>query len=232
MTYDFLMLNPASDTPLYQQLYESLRRSIERGHLTTNEKLPSIRKLSEDLRLSRTTVEMAYQQLCVEGYVRASAEWLFRRGRGHPAGALQPFGASPDDRASGTSRPQHPLQFRQRFGGQRVHRHQNLAPPYPRRPHPAGGAHLLWRSPGGTRPAGSALLLLLRRPRCKASPEQIVVGAGTQPLLYLLCGLLPEKTVAIDERGFRRRSAFLRTAALRFCACPPTGTASGWTRWR
>ena len=71
MTYDFLMLNPASDTPLYQQLYESLRRSIERGHLTTNEKLPSIRKLSEDLRLSRTTVEMAYQQLCVEGYVRA-----------------------------------------------------------------------------------------------------------------------------------------------------------------
>ena len=29
-----------------------------------------------------------------------------------------------------------------------------------------------------------------------------MVGAGTQPLLYLLCGLLPEKTVAIDERGF------------------------------
>ena len=51
-----------------------------------------------------------------------------------------------------------------------MHRHQNLAPPYPRRPHPAGGAHLLWRSPGGTRPAGSALLLLLRRPRCKSQP--------------------------------------------------------------
>ena len=86
MTYDFLMLNPASDTPLYQQLYESLRRSIERGHLTTNEKLPSIRKLSEDLRLSRTTVEMAYQQLCVEGYVRARPQSGFFV----EAGAIRP----------------------------------------------------------------------------------------------------------------------------------------------
>ena len=64
MTYDYLVLHPNAEVPLYQQLYESLRNSIERGHLTRNEKLPSIRKLSEDLHLSRTTIEMAYQQLC------------------------------------------------------------------------------------------------------------------------------------------------------------------------
>ena len=71
MTYDYLMLNTDSGTPLYQQLYLAIKSAIEAGHLAKGDKLPSIRKLSQDLKLSCTTVEAAYQQLCVEGYIRS-----------------------------------------------------------------------------------------------------------------------------------------------------------------
>ena len=36
----------------------------------------------------------------------------------------------------------------------------------------------------------------------KADPEQIVIGAGIQPLLTILCGLLPQKKIAMDGVGF------------------------------
>ena len=74
MTYDYLVLDIDSKIPLYQQLYLSLKKAIEAGHLAKGMKLPSIRKLSEDLGLSRTTIESAYQQLCVEGYIRSSPQ--------------------------------------------------------------------------------------------------------------------------------------------------------------
>lgn len=43
---------------------------MEKGGIHKGERLPSIRRLTEDLQISRTTVEAAYQQLCVEGYLR------------------------------------------------------------------------------------------------------------------------------------------------------------------
>ena len=203
MTYDFLMLNPASDTPLYQQLYESLRRSIERGHLTTNEKLPSIRKLSEDLRLSRTTVEMAYQQLCVEGYVRARPQSGFFV----EAGAIRP------ERSSHLEPPQTIVQaerpgpnVRYNFGSDSVDSGCIDIKIWRRHIRDVLTQQEVLTSYGD--PQGEPALREALSSYCygvrgvKASPEQIVVGAGTQPLLYLLCGLLPEKTVAIDERGF------------------------------
>ena len=70
MTYDYLQLNKESPVPLYQQLYNSIREAVETGHLQKGDRLPSVRKLSEDLGLSCTTVESAYQQLSVEGYLR------------------------------------------------------------------------------------------------------------------------------------------------------------------
>ena len=39
-----------------------------------------------------------------------------------------------------------------------------------------------------------------------AAPEQIVIGAGTQPLLSILCGMLgrENKNIAMEEPGFRQ----------------------------
>ena len=70
MAYDYIRVNPTQG-PLYQQLYEELKKGIESGRLKKGSRLPSIRKFSEDLKISRTTVESAYQQLAAEGYIES-----------------------------------------------------------------------------------------------------------------------------------------------------------------
>lgn len=62
-------LNYTCNIPLYVQLYEYIKDEILSGRITPNEKLPSIRELSKILNLSKTTVESSYDQLLVEGYI-------------------------------------------------------------------------------------------------------------------------------------------------------------------
>ncbi|PKK99086.1 MAG: GntR family transcriptional regulator [Tenericutes bacterium HGW-Tenericutes-2] len=57
--------------PIYVELYEQFKKMIVEGKYEENQKLPSKRKLSADLKISPLTVEAAYQQLIAEGYVYA-----------------------------------------------------------------------------------------------------------------------------------------------------------------
>ncbi len=70
MSYSFA-LDSDSSKPLYEQLYEALRRSIEDGELKSEDKLPSKRQLSAQLGISQNTVEAAYEQLVIEGYIQS-----------------------------------------------------------------------------------------------------------------------------------------------------------------
>jgi len=58
-----------SATPLYLQLYHYIKTAILEGSILPSEKLPSLRSLSKSLDLSLTTIELAYNQLLVEGYI-------------------------------------------------------------------------------------------------------------------------------------------------------------------
>lgn len=58
--------------PYYLQLYEYLKNSILNGDVAENEKLPSLRNLAKSTGLSITTIEQAYNQLLVEGYIEAN----------------------------------------------------------------------------------------------------------------------------------------------------------------
>ena len=62
-------LRPASEDPLYRQIYDGLRRQILDGGLRGGARLPSTRDLARDLRVARTTVVQAFEQLRAEGYV-------------------------------------------------------------------------------------------------------------------------------------------------------------------
>lgn len=55
--------------PIYMQIYRYIRSEIESGRLCAGDKLPSKRGLSSHLRVSVVTVENAYGQLLSEGYV-------------------------------------------------------------------------------------------------------------------------------------------------------------------
>ena len=64
-----LRLNPSSGTPLYLQLVEHLKHSIEAGAIRAGEQLPSVRKMAEDLLINPNTVVRAYRELESEGIV-------------------------------------------------------------------------------------------------------------------------------------------------------------------
>ena len=68
LTYD---LQKAPGVPLYEALYRCIRRDILSGVLSPGEKLPSKRALSQNLEVSKITVEAAYSQLLEEGYIRS-----------------------------------------------------------------------------------------------------------------------------------------------------------------
>jgi len=68
---DFLMFQLVHDskTPLYEQLYQSIKKAIIDGTIEEGIKLPSKRKLAEYLAVSQTTIEFAYSQLVAEGFI-------------------------------------------------------------------------------------------------------------------------------------------------------------------
>src|SRR5215470_127611 len=55
--------------PLYRRVYHALKSMIRDGRLSPAARLPSTRELAADLRVSRNTVVLAYEQLLAEGYV-------------------------------------------------------------------------------------------------------------------------------------------------------------------
>ena len=68
LTYE---LKKAPGVPLYEALYRCIRGDILSGALQPNEKLPSKRALAQNLEISKITVETAYNQLLAEGYIRS-----------------------------------------------------------------------------------------------------------------------------------------------------------------
>lgn len=64
-------LQGGEKTPLYEKIYNHIKNEITEGKIHTGEKLPSTRLLAGNLAVSRSTVEMAYDQLLAEGYIKA-----------------------------------------------------------------------------------------------------------------------------------------------------------------
>jgi GntR family transcriptional regulator len=55
--------NPSSGVPIYLQLMEQVKHSIETGALRPGEQLPGIRPLAEELVINPNTVAKAYREL-------------------------------------------------------------------------------------------------------------------------------------------------------------------------
>lgn len=64
-------LRPRSEVPLYEQIYKYIKKDIQDGRIKSGEKLPSTRALCGHLQVSRSTVELAYEQLLSEGYIES-----------------------------------------------------------------------------------------------------------------------------------------------------------------
>lgn len=58
----------------YQKVYQSIRDDILHGFLTKDDQLPSIRQAAIQFQVSKTTIEKAYMMLEDEGYIYACAQ--------------------------------------------------------------------------------------------------------------------------------------------------------------
>ena len=66
------VLDPSAPVPLQRQLYEQWRGAVLSGRFAPGARVPSTRELARSLRVSRTTVTQAYEQLIAEGYLEAA----------------------------------------------------------------------------------------------------------------------------------------------------------------
>ena len=85
-----IVLDTESRKPLYEQIYEYLKREMQEGSIRPGERLPSARSLARFLQVSRSTVDLAYAQLVAEGYLEsipckgyyaADAQLLYKKSR-------------------------------------------------------------------------------------------------------------------------------------------------------
>ena len=83
----FPVLDESRREPYYMQLYRYLKMAIIRGDIGEDERLPSLRNLSRSTGLSITTVEKAYDQLLVEGYIYSRSQSGFYASHVASAGA-------------------------------------------------------------------------------------------------------------------------------------------------
>ena len=192
-----------------------MKKEILQGRIEIGSRLPSHRNLSLQLNVSRNTVEYAYQQLIAEGYVESK----HRRGL---------FVASIDYDMIQTTNNKNIVNKRKsvqenfRFDFS----HGSIdTPSFPLSTWKKITNNCLLEyendlftkeDPQGEWQLRSEISRYLYQARgVESTPEQIVIGAGTQPLLWLLLQLLSyEKNYAMENPGFHRVRAVMQCCGL------------------
>ena len=64
-----LTIDEKNSQPIYRQILEQVRQKIEAGQLRPGERLPSTRRLADQLNIHRSTVSLAYQELWSLGFI-------------------------------------------------------------------------------------------------------------------------------------------------------------------
>lgn len=208
-------LDESNPTPLYIQLYQYVKHEIINGRLSPGYRLPSKRKWSRHLQVSLNTVDNAYQQLIAEGLVESKprkglfvvsleTDLLssdFETPKPAPTWTQPVFSQQIDiNFHQGNPDLKHfPFQQWRKYFSQ-VCMSDALIHHYPEDPQGEWElreeiAHYLYASRG-----------------VSASPDQIILGAGTLPLISLLCRIIgTEHAFAMEDPGFTRARATLQS---------------------
>ncbi len=200
MFYDFIITNRESKVPMYRQIYLSVRKSIENGSLKKGTKLPSIRKLSSNLELSKTTVTSAYEQLCAEGFIKNVPQ------SGFYVEAEFNIKHHHEENLRSTAK-ETKLYFEYDFSGKSIDEKIINIAEWRKDIRDVINQNYLLTSYGdvqGEKALRNALQnYALGTRSVNTKSENIVVGAGTQPLLVTLCSLMGyNKTVAMADSSF------------------------------
>lgn len=211
-------LRPKSEIPLYEQIYNYIKKDIQCGRIKSGEKLPSTRSLSKYLEVSRSTVELAYEQLLSEGYVEAEPCRGYFASQIEELYQLKPVSGKIEDK---------PVREKQQY-------------PYDFTP---SGVDLksfpynAWRKlsrecllddraemfrlgePQGEYGLRSAICGYLHQARgVNCRPEQIIVGAGNDYLLMLLTTVIgQDHKVALENPTYKQAYRLFKNLSYEVC---------------
>ena len=205
LTYSFADLGSDS---LYEHLYKCMKNDIVKGLLPAGMKLPSKRSFSKNLGISVITVENAYAQLIAEGYVYSIPKKGFfvvdlsSIVPEHSAAlSNETVEMSAGDNSyfvdftnNQTSISNFPFSIWAKLIRELLNENQQELVTNP----PCGGVYALREAIAGHLKAFRGM---------NVSPEQVIVGAGTEYLYGLLIQLLGfDKTYAVEEPGYDKIS--------------------------
>lgn len=198
--------------PLYRQLYNCLKTGIANDSIRAGEKLPSKRQLAANARISQNTVETAYGQLLAEGYIcsvpksgyfvcNLEGSVPIHRRTPVPSGSQVELKSSfrYDFKTNTVDTSQFPFATWARISRD-IMREENrgiLSASHPQ------GDYALRKNIAG-------YLHDFRGVNC--TPEQIIVGAGTEYLLGTIVQLLGQRTVyGAENPGYMKTFQVLKS---------------------
>ena len=205
------VLDSTSERPLYLQLYDYIKDGILSGELPPREKLPSLRSLAKSTSMSLTTVQLAYSQLVMEGYLTSKPNSgyyineIFYGLEGPGSAAAQPdemaiarYSQQRDD--ENDTPDKHFLYDPACFDFTKWKKCMN-------RVFNEQAPELLFVSdPQGELPLRREIAKYLYGARgVSCRPEQILIGAGTQQITGYLASILQMngiRNVSLEEPGY------------------------------
>jgi GntR family transcriptional regulator / MocR family aminotransferase len=228
----------SGEEPLHRQLYAAIKRGILNGRLQPGTRLPSTRIIADDLRISRTTVLNAFDQLSAEGYLEGKV------GSGTRVAFYVPGDLAKQAQRSRLRSPHSKAKVSHRA---QLHPNADLSflrtrarPLRPGQPEASLFPLALWsrmaarhwrratRDPEhidslGYRPLRQAICDYVGRLRSvRCDPDQVLIVCGAQQALYLSAHTLldPGESVWMEDPGYPRARAAFLSAGLKVIPVP------------
>lgn len=191
---------------LYMQIYDYYKNLIEDGKLTEGMKLPSIRRCAEERNVSKTTVESAFMCLCDDGYIMPKSQsGYYVSKRGIAPKTLAPKEQQKDSEnriiydfsSSGVDSESFNMDIWRRYVKSALRQTEKL---------------LFYGEPQGESELRREIAKYVQETRnCVCNEDNIVIGAGVQALLNILCPLLKKrKSVCFDDENYKQGMAIFK----------------------
>lgn len=178
----------------YTQIYNIIRDMILSGELQPGDRIPSVRKAAANYNVSITTVQSAYFELCADGYIIAqnkSGYYVSGIVINHTAEEHADTESSIIYDLSGGIADEESFDFSlwQKYIKSALRQSERL---------------LSYSQPKGEYDLRCAIAGYIKERRnVITSPDRIIMGAGIQPLLHILCSLLDKSLcVSFPDKSF------------------------------
>ena len=191
---------------LYMQIYDYYKNLIEDGKLTDGMKLPSIRRCAEERNVSKTTVESAFMCLCDDGYIMPKSQsgyYVSKRGVSPKTSIPKEIKKDNENKiiydfsSSGVDSESFNMDIWRRYVKSALRQTEKL---------------LFYGEPQGEIELRREIAKYVQETRnCVCNEENIVIGAGVQALLNILCPLLKSrKSVCFDDENYKQGMAIFK----------------------